>query len=409
MRVRSVQVHDHAVERAEAGQRVAVNLAVARAQRPRVGATCSSRRAATRAPTGSTCSLEELEEIPAAVTVHVGTKAVPARVARDGRVRAAAPRGARSSPPAATASCCAPTRRSAAGIVLDPAPPRGARSGAARRPRGGRSRGDRAGARARAGDPRGARGAGAPHSRRARRAGSPGCPRPASWIFARGVARRAVALRCTARLAARAATQPARSRDPARRAAAARAVGARGARAPADRPAGVEGVPPGRHRAARRARRRGRRTARARSSEEEIVKVDDRELAAFLEDEDRLRPRRRRLRGLEPTLYDRARGRCCAQLDPITIATLRDALGVGRRTSQLLLERFDARRSDAPPRRRARSPAKPRVASARWSGGGRCPSGSSKPVRRGSPTLARFDSGAAPLRSCVTSRVRSTD
>ena len=31
-----------------------------------------------------------------------------------------------------------------------------------------------------------------------------------------------------------------------------------------------------------------------------------------------------------------------------------------------------------------------------WSGGGRCPSGSSKPVRSGSPRLARFDSGAAP-------------
>jgi hypothetical protein len=40
-----------------------------------------------------------------------------------------------------------------------------------------------------------------------------------------------------------------------------------------------------------------------------------------------------------------------------------------------------------------------------WSGGGRCPSGSSKPVRRGSPTLARFDSGAAPLTHGVDRRI----
>src|SRR5215207_10645621 len=32
-----------------------------------------------------------------------------------------------------------------------------------------------------------------------------------------------------------------------------------------------------------------------------------------------------------------------------------------------------------------------------WSGRGRCPSRSSKPVRRGSPTLGRFDSFATPL------------
>ncbi len=29
-------------------------------------------------------------------------------------------------------------------------------------------------------------------------------------------------------------------------------------------------------------------------------------------------------------------------LDPITLASFRDALGVGRRTAQLLLERYDA-------------------------------------------------------------------
>jgi len=34
------------------------------------------------------------------------------------------------------------------------------------------------------------------------------------------------------------------------------------------------------------------------------------------------------------------------------------------------------------------------VRSQAWSGRGRCPNWSSKPVRRGNPTLARFDSGA---------------
>jgi hypothetical protein len=38
-----------------------------------------------------------------------------------------------------------------------------------------------------------------------------------------------------------------------------------------------------------------------------------------------------------------ARGReLLAELDPIPIASFRDAMGIGRRTAQLLLERFDA-------------------------------------------------------------------
>ena len=47
-------------------------------------------------------------------------------------------------------------------------------------------------------------------------------------------------------------------------------------------------------------------------------------------------------------------------LEPITLAGFRDALGVGRRTAQLLLERFDAdgltlRRGDVRTLRRARA------------------------------------------------------
>ena len=57
-------------------------------------------------------------------------------------------------------------------------------------------------------------------------------------------------------------------------------------------------------------------------------------------------------------LYDRGR-ELLATLDPITLAAFRDALGVGRRTAQLLLERYDAdgltlRRGDVRTLRRRR-------------------------------------------------------
>ena len=96
----SVQVHDTSVDRAEAGQRVAVNLPAC--------LNGASLRAVTPPSkpghypvsfTGSTSASKQLEEVPAAVTVHVGTKAVPARVVRDGeyaqlRLRNAGGRGA---------------------------------------------------------------------------------------------------------------------------------------------------------------------------------------------------------------------------------------------------------------------------------------------------------------------------
>ena len=57
-------------------------------------------------------------------------------------------------------------------------------------------------------------------------------------------------------------------------------------------------------------------------------------------------------------LYERGR-QLLTTLDPITIASFRDALGVGRRTAQLLLERYDAdgltlRRGDVRVLRRVR-------------------------------------------------------
>ena len=93
-------------------------------------------------------------------------------------------------------------------------------------------------------------------------------------------------------------------------------------------------------------------------AEEEIVKVEDRQLAAYLEEEGRLR-RVGDGYAVAPALYDRGRS-ALPELDPITLAAFRDALGVGRRTAQLLLERYDAdgltlRRGDVRTLRRTRA------------------------------------------------------
>jgi selenocysteine-specific elongation factor len=83
VRVRSVQVHDTAVERAEAGQRVAVSL-------PGIERSDLRRGDALVAPRAYVSSyrldvaLDELREIPARVQVHHGTATVVARVVRVG-------------------------------------------------------------------------------------------------------------------------------------------------------------------------------------------------------------------------------------------------------------------------------------------------------------------------------------
>src|SRR5581483_5011283 len=122
VRVRSVQVHDAPVERAEAGQRVAVNL-------PDLDRRRLARGDVLVEPGHYPVSfrlnvrLQELTETPAAVTVHVGTKAVPARLARKGeyaQLRLAEPvvaaRGDR--------VVLRTNTTVAGGTVLDPAPPR---------------------------------------------------------------------------------------------------------------------------------------------------------------------------------------------------------------------------------------------------------------------------------------------
>src|SRR6266516_7421623 len=84
VRVRSVQVHDQPVERAQAGQRVAVNLpAIERGELRRGDALVEP----GHYPVSYRLDvvLEELETVRAAVKVHLGTADVAARVVGSGR------------------------------------------------------------------------------------------------------------------------------------------------------------------------------------------------------------------------------------------------------------------------------------------------------------------------------------
>ena len=84
VRVRSVQVHDRPVERAEAGQRVAVALpGVERKELARGDALVAPR--AYPVTYRLDVALAEPADVPAAITVHLGTADVPARVAQRGR------------------------------------------------------------------------------------------------------------------------------------------------------------------------------------------------------------------------------------------------------------------------------------------------------------------------------------
>ena len=122
VRVRSVQVHDRPVERAAAGQRVAVSLPGVERRLLRRGDALVM-PGAYRPSYRLDVRLDPLAEVPAAVTVHHGTAAIPARVARiDGFAQlrlhqpVVAARGDRIVLRAETTV--------AGGIVLDPAPPR---------------------------------------------------------------------------------------------------------------------------------------------------------------------------------------------------------------------------------------------------------------------------------------------
>jgi selenocysteine-specific elongation factor len=78
----------------------------------------------------------------------------------------------------------------------------------------------------------------------------------------------------------------------------------------------------------------------AQLSAEGIVRVDDPELAAYLESAGRLK-RVGDGFAVSADLYDRGR-EALQTLEPITLAGFRDTLEISRRTAQLLLERYDA-------------------------------------------------------------------
>ena len=127
----------------------------------------------------------------------------------------------------------------------------------------------------------------------------------------------------------------------ARRAPARPSRGRRRAEPARDRAARREGLPPRRDGRARRACARRPRELEAGSRSEEIV--EGRRHASSR------RSSRSGGRCGASATASRCRRRCTsagarllATLDPITLAAFRDALGVGRRTAQLLLERFDA-------------------------------------------------------------------
>ncbi len=121
-RVRSVEVHDQRVERAEAGQRVAVGLVGVERSALHRGQALVERSAF---PVGFRLDVRlEGDDFAPTSTVHIGTAAIPARIVRDGNYgqlrlseAVVAARGDR---------IVLRTRTTiGGGVVLDPAPPRG--------------------------------------------------------------------------------------------------------------------------------------------------------------------------------------------------------------------------------------------------------------------------------------------
>jgi selenocysteine-specific elongation factor len=334
-RARSVQVHDLPVLRAEAGQRVAVNL-------PGVSRSKLRRGDALVEPGHYPVTwrldvaLEELAPVPAAVTVHIGTSDVPARVIRSGRYAQL-----RLREPVVAARGDRVVLRTdttvGGGTVLDPAPPRGL----------DRERlellasGDPASIlRATVREPV----TGVALQARALLPaaelahGLAAFEQAGDWYFS---AEWLDELRDSVRerLAERARTSPLDPGIPVAELLPPEPW------APAVAPLlhverrGAKAYAPG---AAPQLGDRAEAAARLEEllAKDDAVRVDDRELAVFLEAGGRLKRVGDGL-AVSTALYDRGR-ETLGTLAPITLAAFRDALGVSRRTAQLLLERFDA-------------------------------------------------------------------
>jgi selenocysteine-specific elongation factor len=297
VRVRSVQVHDRPVDRADAGQRVAVAL-------PGVERSDVRRGDALVAP-GSyrpsyrlDISLEPLADIPARVHVHHGTAAVLARVVlvddRYAQLRLAAPivaaRGDRVVLRAGTTV--------GGGVVLDAHPPRHANVERMQ------------------GVERGETLVHAPERA------------DGKWVWSQEWLDEL----CADLERAIDAADPLDPGVPVPAAEWAKAVvphlGLERRGAKLYRPGAAAEL--------------GARTDAAAALEAQLglepVKVEDAALARFLESEGRL-VRVGDGYAISPQWYEQARS---VLVDGITLAQFRDALGVGRKTAQMLLERFDA-------------------------------------------------------------------
>jgi len=334
-RARSVQVHDTPVELAEAGQRVAVNLpGVSRSQLRRGDALVEP--GTYPVSWRLDVALEELEPVPAAVTVHLGTSDVPARVVRDGRYAQL-----RLREPVVAARGDRVVLRTettvGGGVVLDPSPPR---------------RFD-------------------PQRLELLERGDPEAivsalvrePVTGEALQARGLLTPAELARGLATLESAGEWHFAPEWLEELRASVRERLAERAAANPLDPgiPLG-ELLPPepwapavlqllhverrdGKAYAPGAAPQLGDQAAAAAELEaqlasDDVAKVADRRLAAFLEERGTLK-RVGDGFAVSSTLYDRGLEQLPA-LDPITLAGFRDALGISRRTAQLLLERYDA-------------------------------------------------------------------
>ncbi len=321
VRIRSVQVHDRAVERAEAGQRVAVALpGVDRHELRRGDALVTPGAFAGSYRLDVALDLEG--ELPPRVHVHHGTADVVARVARAGerfaQLRLAAPvvaaRGDRVVLRAGTTV--------GGGRVLDPAPPRHADETRMEL----LERGEIA-----------ATVHGPVREEELRRLGEDalaGLVRAGGWAFS---ADWLAALRAELeqRLAAADPLDPGIAPPPEPWAAAVEPLlGLERRGAKLYRPGAAAEL--------------GARGEAAAALEAQLglepVKVDDRALARYLEEEGRLVRVGDGL-AISAAAYAQARAALVAECEAagrITLAGFRDLLGTGRKTTQLLLERFDA-------------------------------------------------------------------
>jgi selenocysteine-specific elongation factor len=319
VRVRSVQVHDRPVARADAGQRVALAL-------PGVERHELRRGDALVAPGAYTTSyrldvaLEALAEIPSRVHVHHGTANVLARAVRVGdryaQLRLAEPvvaaRGDRVILRADTTV--------GGGLVIDPSPPRHASAERMALVESGEIA-------ATVHEP-------VLEESLARLGELTGIERAGGWVFSSAWLDELRA-ELDARLAGADPLDPGISPPPdAWASAVVPLLGLERRGAKLYRP-GVS------------AKLGGRAEAAARLEAElglEPVKVDDAALARFLEEQGRL------VRvgdgfAVSAAAYEQARSALVAELAAegrIALGRFRDLLGVGRKTAQLLLERFDA-------------------------------------------------------------------